>query len=352
MVRGWVASSSLVLVLASTACVSTSEEEKKVPPELTVAEARAGFVPLCEQKREQDLAILMFLKSKAKNELELDSVACGDVFDALALTEQFEFYFAEEGASSPAKADEPIVVGLELVTFFPKLKKFAFGDNRLVIDNRYAVVRDLTPLAKLRHLEDIAIYNSTPSQGNVRASVIDLAPLAELRRLKILSLGNTALADLSTLAGLKQTLRMLDLHAVEIESLGGVEQLQRLEILSVRDAPGAQDNVANPLSGLGSLKPLNALPNLKILRLEFAGLTNDQLAELDPERLLELEGLDISRNKDITDAAHLAKFRPLKQLNVSETPIEEDPQLEMHTLTSHVSYGDVYDDIAFQIELP
>ena len=89
-----------------------------------------------------------------------------------------------------------------------------FAANVRSVNLRYTLVSDLSPLADLKNLQRLVLYD-TP--------VSDLSPLAELKNLRYLDLSSTQVSDLSPLAELK-SLEQLHLNNTPVSD----EQVQKL----------------------------------------------------------------------------------------------------------------------------
>lgn len=130
-------------------------------------------------------------------------------------------------------------------------------------------VTDISPLANLKHLESLRIWES---------NVSDLTPLANLKELKKLVIGRSDVVDLTSLANLKELndLYLSQNKITNIEPLSGLNQLETLNIKFNKI------NDLTPLSGLKELRELHVWEN--------AGLT---WAEIGNIRLVLPECRDI-----------------------------------------------------------
>lgn len=89
------------------------------------------------------------------------------------------------------------------------------------------LVRDITPLAKLKNLEELTL---------IYQHVSDLQPLAGLNHLRKVIIFENLITDLTPLAGLNN-LNHLDIHSNPIQNLGSLRGLSNLQSLHVSNSP-------------------------------------------------------------------------------------------------------------------
>ena len=135
-------------------------------------------------------------------------------------------------------------------------------------------VSDVTPLAGLIHLEQLALSGSQFS---------DLTPLAELKNLEWLELDGTQVSDLTHLAKLTR-LEMLDLTNTQVRDLTPLAKLTSLDTLWLNSTQ------------VRDLTPLAELKNL-----EWLSLANSQVRDLTP----------------------LANLTRLRRFHLKDTPVSE-----------------------------
>ena len=164
-----------------------------------------------------------------------------------------------------------------------------------------AGITDLSPIAKLAHIEEVRVVTS--------ASLAPLATIATLRRLSIASA-----VDFSQLAAFKQVpaldVLMTDCDAACVTAIGGMSWLKSLDI-----AP----------HGLGArtLAPLAKLTQLESLRMFDSGLKDVALfAAMKKLRELYLQG-----NDKLVDISQLVQLPALRRLELTNGNAVHDARM-------------------------
>ena len=159
-------------------------------------------------------------------------------------------------------------------------------------------LQDLSPLAELKDLRQLYIFNP---------KISDLTPLAKLTDLEDLSMNAPKVDDISPLASLGK-LSTLDLHGTQVSDVSPLAGLKKLESLTIKRSL-IRD--VSPLSGLENLKfitledsrvsdvsPLAALPDLIILSINSAPVSDiTSLAELRSVQLIRLYSTKVSKEQ-------------------------------------------------------
>lgn len=185
-------------------------------------------------------------------------------------------------------------------------------------------VADLTPLAKLRYLESLVIWQAPQLE--------DLSPLRGLP-IRLLAVNGTRVHDLSPLAGMELESLTVNFPAdwrtskpVDLSPLTGMKTLQRLQIR------GTKTSDLSPLKGIPLIAliaencPLEDISSLDGMPLRILMIDSD--VDLSPIRGMPLEQLTCRPQ----DLSILREFR-LVQLNIRKCPIDDlSPLAEMKTL--------------------
>jgi hypothetical protein len=178
------------------------------------------------------------------------------------------------------KVDFPSRINPDERSWWEKSTDKWFGERVWLVTLYETQVTDLSPLAELKSLKEIAIGHTQVSDllpladlkdlerlylNNTQVS--DLSPLGELKNLEVLSLQHTQVTDLSPLAELK-SLESLWLHNTQVSDLSILVELKNLEYLGVRN------------TWVSDLSPLAELKNLKMLTLNDTPVSDEQVEEL------------------------------------------------------------------------
>jgi len=159
---------------------------------------------------------------------------------------------------------EHLVAGPEWLR--ERLGRDFFDDvQKVLLEPKFSLVSDVSPLANLTKLETLDLYNTQLS---------DLSQLVKLTNLKKLTLYNTQFSDLSPLAKLTN-LESLGLNNAQVSDVSPLANLTKLEGL---DLSG---------TGVSDVSPL-----AKLTELDWLMLSNTQVSDVSPlANLTKLEHL-------------------------------------------------------------
>ena len=179
-------------------------------------------------------------------------------------------------------------------------------------------ISDLTPLAGLIHLEFLTIWDNeirdlTPLTGLTKLyhlglannQISDIAPLAGLTKLGGLVLGGNQISDITPLAGLTK-LRVLEIQSNQISDITPLAGLTELESVLLGG------------NGISDITPLTRLTKLQVLSLH-----SNQISDIKPlAGLTVLEGLDMGNNQ-INDIKSLGGLTLLRGLALGTNRIKD-----------------------------
>ena len=165
-------------------------------------------------------------------------------------------------------------------------------------------IRDLSPLAGLKRLNGLGIEGNPVSDVSALAGMLslegirawntvisDFSPLAKLPRLRWIEFsGNASISKLPSLKGLK-TLRRLEINHTGVSDISGLSELTQLQELTLHD---------------NLIKDVSPLANLK--NLTYLNLSNNVIVNVSP-----LAGLNKLKNLDLSNNA-ISDFSPLEGL--------------------------------------
>jgi internalin A len=147
---------------------------------------------------------------------------------------------------------------------------------------------DLSPVARLPRLRELRLAHTNPHR-TPGGLPVDLDPLAGAEALEVLVLRHYPVRDIGPLRGLRR-LRVLDLGFTPLDDIGPLDDLPALEDLDLRATPVA---TLEPLHGrnrlarldiahtrVADLRPLHGLPALRVVEVEGAPVTPEQVAAL------------------------------------------------------------------------
>ncbi|MBU2993924.1 hypothetical protein Q4555_11175 [Octadecabacter sp. 1_MG-2023] len=176
--------------------------------------------------------------------------------------------------------------------------------GRLNLDSQ--LVEDYTPVAQMSHVT--ALMTSYTNFSN-------LSDIAAMSQLKELHIGVTQVSDLSGLSNFPN-LRLLHAQGLSVDDFSPIGQLRHLEELAI----GA--------NFVGDLSFVQELRSLKDLNLDGADVTS--LAGLRNHPSIErLDFVDATLPDDFSVLRSLPKLR---QISVSEWPLNEDQKLVIDAL--------------------
>ena len=186
-------------------------------------------------------------------------------------------------------------------------------------------VSDLVPIAGLKNLKKLYIYNNE--------KVTDISALKDLTQLSVLYMDNTEVTDISVLENLTQLI-ILDISntkVIDIESLANLANLERLNI--------SKTDIAD-IKALGKLKNLkwlnmsetkvadiSALESATALRYFQAKST--QISDISPLKNAEyMQSVFLDKCSNISKIDSLYDLERLEYLSVTETQVSDDERLE------------------------
>ena len=185
---------------------------------------------------------------------------------------------------------------------------------RLSLTASHVDITDITPLANLDSLEELALH--------VNANVVDLRVLADLASLKKLHLSESQMVDVGPLAGLTtlESLVLSDNRIVDVGPLAGLTTLASLNLSGNRIVD------VGPLADLATLESLVLSGNRIVDVGPLAGLTT-------------LASLDLSRNEGV-DIGPIADLTSLERLVATGSGIVDLSPLEGLTSIVHLDLTD------------
>lgn len=204
------------------------------------------------------------------------------------------------------------ITDLSPLTVHKKLRKLNLVEDSA--DNYEGVMHDISPITELVNLEELAIgHYSAVSKID---SIDGLEVLTNLRKL---TLANTKVSNIEPIAAFTELEYLNLLGAVEIVSFSPLENLTKLESLSISE--NFMITKQNLL--LHDIRFLAKMTKMRELDLE-----RFQLFDISPiQGMLDLEVLEFGYNT-IQDISPIANFKNLKVLSLTRNYIEDISVLE------------------------
>lgn len=180
--------------------------------------------------------------------------------------------------------------------------KYAENLKTCYLDNTN--VSDLTPIAGLKNLKRLYIYNNE--------KVTDISVLKDLTQLTILDISETKVTDITSLATLKN-LERLDISKTDITNISAIGNLKDLKWLNMNDT---------------KVTDISALESATALRYFLA--KNTGISDITPLCMAEyLHNVFLDNCSNISTITPLYDLENLKYLSVAGTKVSDDERLEI-----------------------
>lgn len=180
--------------------------------------------------------------------------------------------------------------------------KYAENLKTCYLDNTN--VSDLTPIAGLKNLKRLYIYNNE--------KVTDISALKDLTQLTILDISETKVTDITSLATLKN-LERLDISKTDITNISAIGNLKDLKWLNMNDT---------------KVTDISALESATALRYFLA--KNTGISDITPLCMAEyLHNVFLDNCSNISTITPLYDLENLKYLSVAGTKVSDDERLEI-----------------------
>lgn len=165
-------------------------------------------------------------------------------------------------------------------------------------------VSDLTPIAGLKNLKRLYIYNDE--------KVTDISALKDLTQLTILDISETKVTDITSLATL-ENLERLDISKTDIINISAIGKLKDLKWLNMDDT---------------KVTDISALESATALRYFLA--KNTGISDITPLCMAEyLHNVFLDNCSNISTITPLYELENLKYLSVAGTKVSDDERLEI-----------------------
>ncbi len=250
-----------------------------------------------------------------------------------------------------------------------QLGNIVYLKNLLKLKISGVLLRDISPLRKLRKLESIELHSTVlrdiaPLKGLCRlrklnlasTRVSDITPITNLRELLYLNLSETDVSDLSAILSLTK-LVALNLSASKTIDISSLTNLTQLEILNLSKC---KINDISPISTLRNLTTIS-LHYLRVTSLEFIrdlhlvaylDIRTTLVRSLEPISNLPLLSTLRLSNCAITDLSPLSALKSLSFLDLSYTLVREfSPLSQINSLEHLDAEGTMISDLSIN-DLP
>lgn len=180
--------------------------------------------------------------------------------------------------------------------------KYAENLETCYLDNTN--ISDLTPIADLKNLKKLYIYNDK--------KIADISALKNLTQLAILNISGTKVTDITSLATLKN-LERLDISKTDITNISAIGNLKDLKWLNMNDS---------------KVTDISALKSATALRYFLA--KNTGISDITPLCMAEyLHNVFLDNCSNISTITPLYELENLKYLSVAGTKVSDDERLEI-----------------------
>ena len=165
-------------------------------------------------------------------------------------------------------------------------------------------ISDLTPIAGLKNLKRLYIYNDE--------KVTDISALKDLTQLTILDISETKVTDITSLATL-ENLERLDISKTDITNISAIGNLKDLKWLNMNDT---------------KVTDISALESATALRYFLA--KNTGISDITPLCMAEyLHNVFLDNCSNVSTITPLYELENLKYLSVAGTKVSDDERLEI-----------------------
>lgn len=165
-------------------------------------------------------------------------------------------------------------------------------------------ISDLTPIAGLKNLKRLYIYNDE--------KIADISALKNLTQLAILNISGTKVTDITSLATLKN-LERLDISKTDITNISAIGNLKDLKWLNMNDT---------------KVTDISALESTTALRYFLA--KNTGISDITPLCMAEyLHNVFLDNCSNVSTITPLYELENLKYLSVAGTKVSDDERLEI-----------------------
>lgn len=165
-------------------------------------------------------------------------------------------------------------------------------------------ISDLTPIADLKNLKKLYIYNDK--------KIADISALKNLTQLAILNISGTKVTDITSLANLKN-LERLDISKTDITNISAIGNLKDLKWLNMNDS---------------KVTDISALKSATALRYFLA--KNTGISDITPLCMAEyLHNVFLDNCSNISTITPLYDLENLNYLSVAGTKVSDDERLEI-----------------------
>lgn len=165
-------------------------------------------------------------------------------------------------------------------------------------------ISDLTPIAGLKNLKRLYIYNDE--------KIADISALKNLTQLAILNISGTKVTDITSLATLKN-LERLDISKTDITNISAIGNLKDLKWLNMNDS---------------KVTDISALESATALRYFLA--KNTGISDITPLCMAEyLHNVFLDNCSNVSTITPLYELENLKYLSVAGTKVSDDERLEI-----------------------
>lgn len=165
-------------------------------------------------------------------------------------------------------------------------------------------ISDLTPIADLKNLKKLYIYNDK--------KIADISALKNLTQLAILNISGTKVTDITSLATLKN-LERLDISKTDITNISAIGNLKDLKWLNMNDS---------------KVTDISALESATALRYFLA--KNTGISDITPLCMAEyLHNVFLDNCSNISTITPLYDLENLNYLSVAGTKVSDDERLEI-----------------------